>query len=157
MVKARPKKAVPRRGIKVREVDEPPYEIDDGQLQRYDQKNLIFRRAGHDPDFAGYGIGFDREGLKKIRETKPGYTRVDYALSEASWTVHDAWVDSFSWDRLPRPYGPSLMGNQWYKERYEVEDPSEMVEKVKRAALFYGADLVGITELDESARARAAE
>ena len=72
MVTARGVKAAPRKGIRVREVDEPPYEIDEGQLQRYDQKNLIFRRAGHDPDFAGYGIGFDREGLKRIREGRPG-------------------------------------------------------------------------------------
>jgi ferredoxin len=130
-------------------VDEPPYEIDSGRLQRYDQRNLIFRRAGHDPDFAGYRIGFDREGLNRIREGRTGYTRVDYALSEASWTVHDAWVDSFSWDRLPRPHGPSLMGDQWYRKRYEVEDPSEMADRVKRAALFIGADIVGITDLDE--------
>ena len=143
MVTARHARATPRKGITIREVDEPPYETDEEQLQRYDQKNLIFRRAGCDPDFAGYGIGFNREGLENIQEGKPGYTRVDYALSEASWTVHDVWVDSFSWDRLPRPHGPSLMGNQWYKERIEVEDPSEMAEIVKRAALFFGADLVG--------------
>lgn len=149
MVTTRGAKAAPRKGIRVREVDEPTYEIDEGQLRRYDQNNLIFRRAGHDPDFTGYGIGFDREGLKRIREGRPGYTRVDYALSEASWTVHDVWVDSFSWDRLPRPHGPSLMGDQWHRERFEVEDPSEMAERVKRAAMFYGADLVGIAELDE--------
>ena len=149
MVTARHARATPRKGITIREVDKPPYETDDEQLQRYDQKNLIFRRAGCDPDFAGYGIGFNREGLENIQEGKPGYTRVDYALSEASWTVHDVWVDSFSWDRLPRPHGPSLMGNQWYKERIEVEDPSEMAEMVKRAALFFGADLVGVAKLDE--------
>jgi reductive dehalogenase len=41
------------------------------------------------------------------------------------------------------------MGDQWYRERYEVEDSSEMAERVKRTALFYGADLVGIAELNE--------
>jgi ferredoxin len=149
MMPTRGAKTTPRKGIRIREVDEPPYEIDVEQLQRYDQNNLIFRRANYDPDFAGYGIGFDREGLKKIQEGRAGYTRLDYALSEASWTVHDVWVDSFNWDRLPRPRGPSLMGDQWYRERYMVEDPSEMTEKLKKVALFYGADLVGGTELDK--------
>ena len=68
MVTARHARATPRKGIKIREVDEPPYETNDEQLQRYDQKNLIFRRAGCDPDFAGYGIGFNREGLENIQE-----------------------------------------------------------------------------------------
>jgi ferredoxin len=142
-------KVSPRKGVKICEVSEPPYEINEKQLQRYNQKNLIFRRAEYDHTFAGYKIGFDKEGFKKIRKGSIGYTRLDYALSEASWTVHDVWTDAFSWERLPRPHGPSLVGDQWYKEKFLVEDSSEMAENVKRAALFIGADLVGITKLNE--------
>jgi epoxyqueuosine reductase len=136
------------RDIRVRRVEEPPYTVDNSRLERYDQRNLIFRRVRHDPGWAGYELTEEEQGLRNIAEGKPGYTRVDYALAEASWTVHDVWTESFSWERLQRPGGPSLMGDTWYRERFEVEDISEMTSLVKRTARFFGADLVGVTELD---------
>ena len=143
------KKTGPRRGIRVRSVDEPPYEVDAARLKRFDQRNLIFNRTGGDPHWEGYGRTEEEQGLRNIAEGKPGYTRVDYALTEASWTVHDVWTEAFSWERLVRPWGPSLMGDRWYREPVDVEDVSEMTGQVKKAARFFGADLVGVTELDQ--------
>ncbi|GAG24618.1 unnamed protein product, partial [marine sediment metagenome] len=109
----RKEKTSPRRGIRVNRVDEPPYEVDAERLKRYDQRNLIFNRISDDPRWEGYGRTEEEQGLKNIAEAKPGYTRVDYALAEASWTVHDVWTEAFSWERLARPWGPSLMGDRW--------------------------------------------
>jgi epoxyqueuosine reductase len=133
---------------KVRKVDEPSYTVDDSALRRYDQRRLIFRRIVYDPNWSGYLKTEEEQGLRNIAEGKPGYTRLDYALAEASWTVHDVWTEAFSWERLERPGGPSLMGERWYRGRYEVEDEHEMTCMVRRAARFYGADLVGVTKLD---------
>jgi len=132
----------------VRRVGEPPYVVDDSRLRRYDQRNLIFNRVHGDPGWGGYLRTEEEQGLRNIAENKPGYTRVDYALAEAVWTVHDVWLEAFSWERLVRPRGPSLMGVEWYRDRYEVEDEAEMTGQLKMVARFFGASLVGITEVD---------
>jgi len=86
----------------------------------------------------------EKIGLRNIAERKPGYTRVDYALAEAAWTVHECFQDAWSWERIERPLGPSLMGTKWYQTRHRVRDPEEMTKKVKKAAKLYGASLVGV-------------
>ncbi len=134
--------------MRVRNVDQPPYVVDEPRIKRYDQVNLIFNRVGNDPDWGGYLRDEEEAGLQNIREAKPGYDRVDYALAEASWTVHDVWTQAFSWDRLERPGGPSLMGDKWYKTRYEVDDVPEMTKRLKKATRFFGASLVGVAEIN---------
>jgi ferredoxin len=137
-----------RRGVRVRRVKKPPYTVDEARLERYDQRRLIFNRVSMDATWGGYMRSEEDSGLRNIAEGKPGYTRLDYALSEAAWTVHDAWADAFSWERLARPGGPSLMGDRWYRARHPVDDVGEMTARVKRAARFYGADLVGVTRVN---------
>ena len=90
----------------------------------------------------------EKQGLRNIVEKKRGYTRIDYALAEAAWTVHDVWTDAFNWNQLIRPDGPSLMGEKWYKDPYKFENIEDVTTKVKKAAKIYGASLVGVTELD---------
>ena len=130
-------------------MEDPPYTVDESRLGRFDQRDLIFRRVKDDPQWGGFMRTEEEAGLMNISEDKPGYTRVDYALAEATWTVHDVWTDSFSWERLERPGGPSLMGDRWYRERHPVQDKALMTGQLKRAARFFGADLVGVAELNE--------
>ena len=135
-----------RRALKIRDVDKPPYIIDHNHIKRYDQKNLIFNRVALDPTWNGYMRGEEKVGLKNITEEKPGYTRLDYSLAEASWVVHESFTDAWSWGRINRPEGPSLMGTKWYGSHYPIEDQAKMSRVVKRAARFYGADVVGVAE-----------
>lgn len=137
-----------RRGLKIKRVENPPYTFNPEQLERYDQAKLIFNRIGMDPSFIAYQRTEEEVGLQNIEQSKPGYTRVDYALAEAAWTLHDVWTKAFDWERLERPFGPSLMGTEWYKEKYVVEDIEEITLQVKKAAQFFGADLVGITRIN---------
>lgn len=130
----------------VREVDKPTYRIDKTKIKRYNQRKMIFNRAIIDPEFAGYMRGEDEVGLRNIAAEKSGYTRIDYALSEAAWTAHDCWSEAFGSQRLTRTYGSSLMGSEWYREKVNVENPVEMSRIVKKAAKFFGADLVGVAE-----------
>jgi len=41
------------------------------------------------------------------------------------------------------------MGEKWYSSRYEAGDTTTMTKQIKKAAKFYGASLVGVTELDQ--------
>ncbi len=117
-------------------------------MKRYDQRSLIFNRVFMDPTSPVYGRTMGEKALKNISEGRLGYTRLDYALSEAAWTVHEAWGEWPSWRRLERPKGSSFLGEGWASERMAVDDEEEMAKRVKRAALFYGASLVGITSVD---------
>jgi epoxyqueuosine reductase len=133
-----------RSAVRVRRVEKPPYTYDPAKISRYDQRNLIFNRVGNDPRWSGYMRSEEKVGLRNIAKRKPGYTRVDYALAEAAWTVHECFQDAWSWERIERPLGPSLMGTKWYQTRYRVRDPVEMTKNVKKAAKVYGASLVGV-------------
>jgi epoxyqueuosine reductase len=133
-----------RSAVRVRRVEKPPYTYDPAKISRYDQRNLIFNRVGNDPRWSGYMRSEEKVGLRNIAKRKPGYTRVDYALAEAAWTVHECFPDAWSWERIERPLGPSLMGTKWYQTRYRVRDPVEMTKNVKKAAKVYGASLVGV-------------
>ena len=133
-----------RSAVRVRHVEKPPYTVDPEKIGRYDQRNLIFNRVSNDPGWAGYMRSEEKVGLRNIAKGKPGYTRVDYALAEAAWTVHECFQDAWSWERIERPLGPSLMGEKWYQTRYRVRDPAVMTRKVKKAAKLYGASLVGV-------------
>ncbi|MCW4038861.1 MAG: reductive dehalogenase [Candidatus Bathyarchaeota archaeon] len=124
------------------------YTIDTSILKQYDQRNLIFNRIHNDASWKGYNKNTEKQGLRNITEKRRGYTRIDYALAEAAWTVHDVWTGAFNWNRFIRPGGSSLMGEKWYQDIYKVENLDVISRKLKKAAKFYGASLVGITELD---------
>ncbi len=133
-----------RRPIKVRRVDKPVYTYDPENIGRYDQRNLIFNRVSNDPGWDGYMRSEEKVGLHNISRSKPGYTRVDYAMAEAAWTVHECFQEAWGWERMERPLGPSLMGTKWYEKRYRVRNSAEMTRRVKKAAKLYGASLVGV-------------
>lgn len=137
-----------RLGLSVKTIEKPTYKTDPSLLHRYNQQNLIFNRITHDPNWTGYLRTTEKVGLKKIKENQPGYTRVDYALSEASWTVHDAYTEAFSWIRQKKPLGPSLMGTKWYEEKYKVTNLGKMSSQLKKGAKLAGANLCGITEIN---------
>ncbi len=117
----------------------------DKQYQRFDERNIIFSRVVWDTTCPCYGHTIEERIEDILKEGKPGYSRVDFALYEAAWTVYDTYEGAFSHDRM-RPKGtkPELER----LPRYEVSDPSVMTSQVKRAARLYGASVVGITEVD---------
>jgi hypothetical protein len=141
------KKLTPKKRIRTEK--KPEYFINQSKLKRYDQRNLIFNRVFMDPSFPSYKQTEEKQGLKNIIENLKGYTRIDYALAEASWTVHDTWEGAFKWERLERLYGPSLMGDKWYSKRHDLKDTKEATQHLKRAAQFFGAALVGICHVNE--------
>lgn len=138
-----------RTAIKVRKVQKPTYFIDSTRLRRYDQENLIFNRIFTDPTFTSYKRTEEEQALKNIKEGKTGHTRIDYALAEASWTLHDVWRQGYHWERLKRPDGSSLTGDKWYRGRHKIVDVKQITSQLKRASKFFGASLAGITEINE--------
>jgi epoxyqueuosine reductase len=121
------------------------YVVNETQYQQFDERNIMFSRVTLDPTCPCYGHTIEENVEEILKERKPGYSRVDLALYEAAWTVHDTYEGAFSWDQL-RPPGAKPELDRL--PRYEITDPAVVSAQIKRAAHFYGASLVGITKID---------
>lgn len=119
-----------------------------GEIERFDQKNDMFKRPRWDPSVQ---FGQKYYGLIMPREDKPGYTLLDMAFKNTAWWVELAFAQSvlggkmglLAWD-----------AKQWGDSRppeglkLSIDDPEKMTKIVKKVARFLGADLVGICKLD---------
>ena len=120
-----------------------------GDVQRFDQKNEMFKRSMWDPAFKAirevyYGPSYPTD--------KDGFSHEDLALFIASWYIE--WGFAFgtiiqdtgiySWDPPPtavKRLPPDI--------RLTVDDPAEMARHIKQVAKYFGAIEVGISEIDQ--------
>jgi len=136
---------------RIERVSEPTYSrFLVGEVIRFDQRNIIFSRAVWDEEY--------KERLREAREKARKRSKAEELEGRAlvAGAIHmDATAGSFhpkyhgyfghlrnvgglySWDE---PVNPTKL---------PVPDPAQMSEHIKRVARFYGADLVGICELDQ--------
>ncbi|MFX0011620.1 MAG: reductive dehalogenase [Candidatus Hermodarchaeota archaeon] len=123
-----------------------PYEIDEASYNRFEQKyNMLYRRLW-DKSLPTYGKMFEYNIDKHINSGEDGYSRIDFALVAAGWTVYEKFPFAFTWRRehlVDIGYGVD-----WMREKYPVIDLKTFTAKVKKAAKFYGASLVGIANVD---------
>jgi len=127
----------------VKRADRPTYEIDPAVHGRFDERDTIFMRKYWDHAASFHGVDYRDGAAARISAGEAGYSRVEFARVLASWTVHDCFGGAFSWDRLGQA-DPSMM----QFDRYEAT-PAEMTEQVKQTAKLFGANLVGICEVNE--------
>lgn len=120
-----------------------------GEVQRFDQKNEMFKRPRWDESVA-FGTEFYQGHMP--REDKPGYTLKDLFFANTAWWLELgfargilggkegllAW-DAKQWGETKPPKGLKLT----------VDDPAKMTKVIKKAARFFGASLVGICQLDK--------
>jgi reductive dehalogenase len=155
-----------RRGIKM--LDKPAYVPDIVRpLGRYSEKLTPLSRgyvppAGWDGEFLKTLVPVMGENGSLPRPT-PGYTQIDLAQRIAGfhgalaanahtghWTRPPLAADLgsfYDWDGRWGPANPFL---PWKPEKLPVTDPAAMAEIVKDTALFLGASLVGIAEINPS-------
>ncbi len=135
--------------VRVKRVEKPPYVIDQSKLHRFNSRNIIFDRVMWDSSWKGYMRMYDEKVLDIVAEGKPGYSRVDFALSYASWIVHDSFEGGFSWTKL-KPYRTSVdtIGIDWTRTKHEVDDPHMMATYIKRTATLFGTSIVGVCKLN---------
>ena len=129
--------------MKVREFSSPPYVVEPEVLERFDARHTVFGRVGWDEEAEFYGRGIFDEAFEVLARNEPGYSRVAFARALAAWTVSDHFQGAYSWTKLGEP--DEVMARAG---KHPVASPAEMSRQVKEAARTYGADLVGICELD---------
>ncbi|MCK4480929.1 MAG: hypothetical protein KAV01_10410, partial [Candidatus Lokiarchaeota archaeon] len=123
------------------------YEIDEVKYHRFKQKNnMLFRRLW-DKSLSTYNQMLDTNLEKHIESKKDGYSRIDFALVAAGWTVYEKFPYAFTWERK------DLMdigyGVNWMKSKHIIENRESFTKTIKKAAKLYGASLVGIADVNE--------
>ncbi|MFX1590941.1 MAG: reductive dehalogenase, partial [Promethearchaeota archaeon] len=124
-----------------------PYEINEDVYDRFEEKNhMIFRRTW-DKNLPTFGKMFDENIENHISSGKEGYSRVDFALVAAGWTIYERFPYAFAWERKDNP--DIGYGINWMKSKYIINDQQYFTKQIKKIAKLYGASLVGITDLKE--------
>jgi len=126
-----------------------------GEVERFDQKNEVFKRAILDPAMGNMAKAYyARYSGLAMPEERAGYTLKELALSMAGWHVAlDFGSGLFTggegleaWEA--QPVGKSNTTRMPEGLKLEVDNPAEMTKVIKRAARLFGASLVGVCELD---------
>lgn len=123
------------------------YEIDETIYQRFEQKNNMIYRRTWDKGLDTYGKMFETNIQNHINSHKEGYSRLDFALVAAGWTVYEKFPYAFMWER--EELVDIGYGINWMKNKYKIKDNSEFTSWIKKAAKFYGASLVGVADVNE--------
>lgn len=153
-----------RKGFKT--LPEPAYVKDIVEpLGRYAEKSTPISRGYVPP--GGWDEALLKTLLPVIAENgslprdEPGYTQIDLAQRIAGF--HGAMAGNCHTGHWTRPpfneelgsfydwegrWGPSNPFLPWQPEKLPVDDPAAITEIVKDTALFLGASLVGVTEIN---------
>ncbi|SDX89135.1 reductive dehalogenase [Ruegeria halocynthiae] len=121
-------------------------------FERFTQRNDIFTRAFWDDRIKSKMT--DRFFASYRMEAAPrrgeGFAQRDFALRNAAWLISDVISNRRAEDGKREGFqAPIQPDTPVAPDAVEVDDPAKMASEVKRIAKFFGADLCGITDLDE--------
>jgi epoxyqueuosine reductase len=135
--------------INVKELKKPTYILDSSKLRRFSNKKTIFDRVTSDPSWKGYMRMYDKIVPNVIKQRKKGYSRVDFALADASSIVYDAFDGGLSHVKIKTYRTPMCtVGKDWTKMKHVVDSPQVMSGILKQTVRLFGASLTGICKLD---------
>lgn len=107
------------------------------RLKRFPESDMVFARVHNDPTFQNYRKSEFFGADEMISRQISGYSRFEHELTKAAWEYYEKRKiieqDSTGTKRGTR----------------RQASPSTLTSMVKRAAKFLGADLVGITQIDQ--------
>ncbi|MHA2160679.1 MAG: 4Fe-4S binding protein, partial [Candidatus Thorarchaeota archaeon] len=120
--------------------DYVPYEVS-GDFKQMSEADTVFARVQFDSDFQFYQQAEFSGAHLMISKDIPGYSLFEHELIVAAWKLYD------SRHSIQRP-GIGLDPDGSEVGERKVTDPGELTQMVKKAARFFGADLVGIAPLN---------
>jgi epoxyqueuosine reductase len=121
--------------------------------RRFNQKHNTIMRSVWDPVFAHWS---DRNAAtigRHVDEGDPGFDHFDYAFLTGAATVNSSLGTSVNGPDSGLKSWSSLAAGHLHafpvpELRLEAPDPADMCRRVERVARYFGADLVGFTDLD---------
>lgn len=121
-------------------------------FERFTQRNDMFTRAFWDERVrtSTTDAFFASYRMEATPRRGDGFSQKDFALRNAAWLISDV-VSNRSADQGVREgfQAPIQPDTPVANDQVEVDDPIRMTAEIKRIASFFGADLCGITDLDE--------
>ena len=122
------------------------------EFERFEQRNDVFTRAFWDDSvrtkqtdafFASYR-------MEATPRRGDGFSQREFALRNASWLISDIMTDRFA-DQGRREgfQAPFSYDTPVAPDQVGIDEPAKMSAEIKRIAGFFGADLCGITDLDD--------
>lgn len=118
----------------------------------FDQMNDMFTRAFWDDEVRSDDtLGFFKSYRMKFATRRgAGFSQKDFALRNASWAVSDI-ISNRGGDAGKREgfQAPIDYDTPVARDKVPVGDPAHESQEIKHLAKLFGADLVGITEVDE--------
>jgi ferredoxin len=121
-------------------------------FERFAQINDVFTRAFWDDRVRSDATDgfFASYRMEAVPRRGAGFTQRDFALRNASWLISDIMTDRFAADGRREGFqAPISADTPVAPVQAEVEDTHAMAREIKKIARFFGADLCGITDLDE--------
>ncbi len=122
------------------ESDYTPYEVSEN-FKQMSEADTVFARVQFDPEFQYYQQTEFSGAELMISKDIPGYSLFEHELVVAAWKLYD------SRHSIQRP-GIGLDPDGSEAGEKKVTDSQELTQMVKKAARFFGADLVGIAPLN---------
>lgn len=121
-------------------------------FERFTQRNDVFTRAMWDDRVKSKHTQkfFASYRMEATPRRGDGFTQKDFALRNAAWLISDVMTNRFA-DQGRREGFQAPISNDTpvAPMQAEVDDPARMSAEVKRIAAFFGADLCGVTDLDD--------
>jgi epoxyqueuosine reductase QueG len=121
-------------------------------FERFEQRNDIFTRAFWDDSVRSKQTDafFASYRMEATPRRGDGFTQRDFALRNASWLISDIMTDRHA-DQGRREgfQAPFSYDTPVAPDQVAIDDPAKMNAEIKRIARFFGADLCGITDLDD--------
>jgi epoxyqueuosine reductase len=121
-------------------------------FQPFSQINDIFTRAFWDPAVKSKDTDafFDSYRVAPEARRGQGFAQKDFALRNASWIISDLISNRGAEMGLREGFQAAIVSDTPIAEqKIEVENSADQSTEIKRIAKLFGADLVGITEVDE--------
>jgi len=122
-----------------------PIKITD-KCQRMEQKYTIFSRQLWDHEFVSRIEASIESSSREALEKVKGWTPLDEALNGAAWALDHKFASGSEGGQ------PHSLAYEWdeptRRKKVKFRDPEDASKKVKKAARYLGASLVGITRYD---------
>ena len=121
-------------------------------FEPFNQRNDIFSRAFWDKTVRTDQTDafFASHRMEATPRRGGGFNQRDFALRNAAWIVSDIISNRGSSEGRREGFqAPIAPDTPVASKAVAVDDPTKMAREIKRIAKFFGADLCGITDLDD--------
>jgi epoxyqueuosine reductase len=121
-------------------------------FERFTQRNDMFTRAFWDDRIRSKNTDkfFASYRMEAAPRKGEGFNQRDFALRNAAWLISDIVSDRSAAEGEREGFqAPIRSDTPVAGDVVPVDDPERMSTEIKRIARFFGADLCGITDLDD--------